>query len=84
VKPRVILFGVAAVVAGIAAGVAYTTDGGDDDEPGATPKVQACRMLEDGDTAVEAFDILVDLDVTELDASRAVNEAMADGCGSGD
>jgi hypothetical protein len=84
VKARVILFGVVTVVAGIAAGVAYTTDSGDDDEPGATPKVQACRMLEDGDTAVEAFDVLVNLDVSEVDASRAVNEAMADGCGSGD
>jgi hypothetical protein len=37
-------------------------------------------MLEDGDTAVEAFDVLVDLDVPEVEASRAVNEAIADGC----
>jgi hypothetical protein len=78
VKPRVIVFGVVTVVAGVAAGVAYTT--GDSDEPGSTPKVQACRMLEDGDTAVEAFDVLVGLDVSEVEASRAVNEAIADGC----
>jgi hypothetical protein len=46
-----------------------------------TPTEAACDMLEDGDTAVEAFDILVGLDVSELTASRAVNEAMANGCG---
>jgi hypothetical protein len=80
VKPRVIVFGVVTVIAGVAAGVAYTADSGDDDGPGSTPKVQACRMLEDGDTAVEAFDILVGLDVSEVEASRAVNEAIADGC----
>jgi hypothetical protein len=37
-------------------------------------------MLADGDTATRAFDILRDLDVPELTASRAVNRAIAGDC----
>ncbi len=45
-----------------------------------TPTEAACEMLADGDTAVEAFDILIELGTPELVASRAVNRAIADGC----
>jgi hypothetical protein len=40
----------------------------------------ACQMLADGDTAVEAYDILLDLDVAPVTASRAVNRAIAGDC----
>jgi hypothetical protein len=74
---------VVAAVGGL--GLAALPDAEDNDtDPTLTAREAACQMLNDGDTAVEAFDVLVDLDVSELDASRAVNEAMADGCGSGD
>lgn len=56
----------------------------DDDNNGggsSTPYEAACDMLNDGDTRQEAFDVLVGLDVTELAASRAVNEAANNGCG---
>lgn len=76
--------GVVVLTVGIGVAV-VATDDDENNEPNrdgqSTPYEAACDMLEDGDTAVEAFDILVEFDVTELEASRAVNEAIADGCG---
>ena len=68
-----------AAVAGAQA--VFPEDEPDEREATSTPYEAACRMLEDGDSAVEAFDILVGLDVPELAASRAVNQATANGCG---
>ena len=76
------LLAVIVVFGGIALTTVVTADGGGNDDDGtSTPYEAACRMLEDGDSAVEAFDILVGLDVPELAASRAVNQATANGCG---
>ncbi len=65
-----------------AAALLAPADEDEDREPAKqlTAYEAACGMLEDGDTPVEAFDILVGLDVSELTASRAVNEATANGC----
>ncbi len=76
-----------ALIAALAVAVVVGTVVGDDedDEPASTgrkltPTEAACEMLADGDTATEAFDILVELGTPEMAASRAVNRAIADGC----
>jgi hypothetical protein len=73
--------GVLAVVA--AATVVSQSTGSDNPDPAPrrlSALEAACEMIADGDTAVEAFDILRDLDVPELTASRAVNRAIAGDC----
>lgn len=78
---RNITFGVACVAA-VGAYAIGSNSSDDDDVPGRqlSPTEAACEMIADGDTAVEAFDVLVGLDVPELTASRAVNRAIAGDC----
>jgi hypothetical protein len=68
-----------AIVAGLGVAVVLP-DSDDGPNQQRTPREAACRMLGEGDSATRAFDVLVDLDIPELAASRAVNEAIADGC----
>jgi hypothetical protein len=74
--------GVGVLVALLTVGMIVIAEGNDDDPPPRqlTALEAACGMLADGDTAGEAFDILRDLDVPELTASRAVNRAIAGEC----
>jgi hypothetical protein len=76
-------FGIGALVVVAALTVAgQMTGGGDDDTPDRqlTPTAAACEMIADGDTAEEAYDILLELDVRPTTASRAVNRAIAGDC----
>jgi hypothetical protein len=76
---NIALVGIAAVGCAVALSVGALAEDGED-APDLSPLDAACEMLADGDTAGEAFDILRDLDVPELTASRAVNRAIAGEC----
>jgi hypothetical protein len=54
--------GALVVVAGVTIGTQFVE--GDEPRPTQTPTEAACGMLADGDTAVEAYDILLDLDTS--------------------
>jgi hypothetical protein len=71
--------GALVVVAGVTIGTQFA-EGDEKKAPTRTPTEAACQMLADGDTAVEAYDILLDLDVAPVTASRAVNRAIAGDC----
>jgi hypothetical protein len=76
-------FGIGALVVVAALTVAgQLADGGDSDPPERhlTPTEAACEMIADGDTAEEAYNILLGLDVRPTTASRAVNRAIAGDC----
>jgi hypothetical protein len=70
-----------AVVAAAAVGGQLASSDDDDTPPRQLTALEAaCQMIADGDTAVEAYDILLDLDVPAITASRAVNRAIAGEC----
>jgi hypothetical protein len=63
---------------------AALTDGNDQDgdlpSPHLTPVEAVCEMLADGDTAEEAYDVLLELDMAPAVASRAVGQATSGDC----
>jgi hypothetical protein len=70
------------VVVGALAAIGQLAGDDGDEGPGRqlTPTAAACQMLADGDTAEEAYDVLLDLDIRPTTASRAVNRAVAGDC----
>jgi hypothetical protein len=77
---NIAIVGIAVVGCAVALSVGALAGDEDDERPTLSALEAACQMIADGDTAVEAFDILRDLDVPELTASRAVNRAIAGDC----
>jgi hypothetical protein len=74
--------GVGVLVALLTVGMIVVAEDNDDDPPPRQLSTleAACGMLADGDTAEEAYDILLGLDVAPVTASRAVNRAIAGEC----
>jgi hypothetical protein len=74
------IVGIAVVGCAVALSVSAMADDIEDEKPTLSALQAACQMLADGDTAVEVYDILIDLDVAPVTASRAVNRAIAGDC----
>jgi hypothetical protein len=72
--------GVAALLALFTIGAVGNAIDDDSPSPRRTSTEAACEMIADGDTAEEAYNILLGLDVRPTTASRAVNRAVAGDC----
>jgi hypothetical protein len=82
-QTRYKMIGVGAIAVVFAAAAWSDAPGSNDDDPpsrSVTPSAAACEMIADGDTAEEAYDILLGLEVRPAAALRAVNRAIAGDC----